>query len=378
MNNKLKLKQIKLSGYKSINKEGQIIPFKNDLTVFLGANGAGKSNLISFFTMLNYMTTEALQIYIGENGFANSLLYYGIKQTTRLNASLLFENNQGKTRYKFSLAHAAGDTLIFMEETLSWHKNENKKPFKIILEPGIKESGLKESMKKESAKTSKIIYSLLRNCQVFQFHDTSMKANIRNQGLIKSDRYLYRDAGNLAAFLYGMKHKKNGDKYYNRIIRYIRQIMPQFDDFQLEPTTINNSYISLDWNEKGSEYLFGAHQISDGSLRFMALATLLLQPPDTLPSVIILDEPELGLHPSAISIFAGMCKTASKHTQVILATQSTRLVDEFVPDNIVIVERDTQDNCSVFKKLDTKKLSEWLNRYSMSELWEKNIVGGRP
>ena len=134
----------------------------------------------------------------------------------------------------------------------------------------------------------------------------------------------------------------------------------------------------LNWLESDSEYLFGPHQISDGSLRFMALTTLLLQPPKSLPAVIILDEPELGLHPSAISLLAGMVKTVSQNCQIILATQSTRLIDEFEANNTVVVERNEKEKCSSFQKLNQEALGDWLDRYSMSELWEKNIIGGRP
>ena len=154
--------------------------------------------------------------------------------------------------------------------------------------------------------------------------------------------------------------------------------MPQFKDFVLKPSPRNKEYILLNWTENDSDYIFGPHQISDGSLRFMALATLLLQPPKTLPKVIILDEPELGLHPSAISILAGMITTASQHSQILLATQSTRLIDEFKASDIVIVERNEKEKCSTYQKLDESKLSEWLEQYCMSELWEKNVIGGRP
>jgi predicted ATPase len=154
--------------------------------------------------------------------------------------------------------------------------------------------------------------------------------------------------------------------------------MPQFNDFVLIPSVRNDNYIMLNWLENDSDYLFGPHQISDGSLRFMALATLLLQPPASLPSVVILDEPELGLHPTAISLFAGMVKTASQYSQIILATQSTRLIDEFDSNDLVVVERDKKENSSTFKKPDSNSLSEWMEKYSTSELWEKNIFGGRP
>lgn len=377
MDDRIKLRSINLKGFKSFNSLGQDIPI-GDLTVLLGANGAGKSNLVSFFSMLNYLTTGALQRFIGESGSADSLLHYGSKVTSRIEASLQFEGDKDIDTYKFCLAHAAGDTLIFIEETIEWIVKGEKKPFTITLDPGIKESGLFTYQANPKNKTGKVIYNLLKNCQVFQFHDTSSKARIRNKGYIGDNRFLYSDAGNLAAFLYSIKNQKGGEPYYNRIVRYISQVMPQFLDFELYPSPLNENNIMLNWREKNSDYLFGPHQISDGSLRFMALATLLLQPTKSIPSVIILDEPELGLHPSAISYLAGMAKTASHKCQVIIATQSPRLVDEFEPENIVVVERDLPANCSVFKSLNRDKLNEWIENYSLSELWEKNVIGGQP
>ena len=246
------------------------------------------------------------------------------------------------------------------------------------MDPGLKESGLYEYCRKNETKTGWVIFNLLKNCQVFQFHDTSNEARIRNSGYINDVEFLRSDGGNLAAFLYTIKNQKESEKYYNRIVRYIKMAMPQFNDFVLSPSAQNSNYIMLNWLENDSEYLFGPHQISDGSLRFMALTTLLMQPPKFLPSVIILDEPELGLHPSAISLLAGMVKTASQNCQIILATQSTRLIDEFEANDIIVVERNEKEKCSVFKKLNEEVLGNWLDRYSMSELWEKNIIGGRP
>lgn len=375
--NILKLQNINLKGFKSVNSEGQDIPF-GDITILLGANGSGKSNLISFFQMLNYMTTGALQKYIGQSGSADSLLYFGSKKTNRIIAEITFSDTKSKDIYLFSLAHAAGDTLIFTEETLCWQDQSKPIPFKISLDPGLKESGLFDRTKQTTAKVEKVIFKLLKNCQVFQFHDTSKEARIRNSGYINDTEFLRSDGGNLAAFLYSIKKQKDGENFYNRIVRYIQMAMPQFEDFVLTPSPQNKNYIILNWKEKDSDYLFGPHQISDGSLRFMALTTLLLQPPKTLPSVIILDEPELGLHPYAISLLAGMVKSVSKNCQILLATQSTRLIDEFDANDIVIVERNEKDKCSIFKKLEYEALIDWLERYSMSELWEKNILGGRP
>lgn len=377
----LKLNEISLVGYKSIGSE-QKIPINNDVTVLIGANGVGKSNIISFFQMLGFSITGALQRYVAEHGFASSFLHYGSKQTISLSANLTFSGEQSKDEYFFRLTHAAGDVLIFTEETLKIIQDKGRytNPFVITMDVGRKESQLMEQSLQGKPYKNKVqfVLSLLKGCQYFQFHDTSNRSEIKQHTNIANNRSLRSDAGNLSAFLYGIKMKKGGLPYYNRIIRYIQLVFPQFDDFVMMPTVQNENYINLDWREKGSDNIFGAHQLSDGTLRFMALATLLLQPEDTMPSIIVLDEPELGLHPSAIDILAGMIKTASANAQLVVATQSPRLIDEFEADKIVVVERDNVDKCSTFKKLDKSQLEDWLKVYTTSELWDKNIIGGRP
>jgi predicted ATPase len=373
-NNRLKISRIKLSGFKSVDTGGQIIQF-GDITILLGANGSGKSNLVSFFHMLNSMMGSALQTYIGKSGSAETLLYYGVKNTSGITAEIQFDNVESST-YQFTLTHAAGDTLILTDETIS-QEQEMGENQRLALASGTKESCLPAQSKDSKENTACAVFELLRNCRVFQFHDTSKEAKVRNSGYVHDNRFLHSDGGNLAAFLYFLRDTEH-NKYYTRIIRYIQRAMPQFDDFDLRVSPLNQDYIILNWYEHRSEHLFGPHQISDGSLRFMALATLLLQPPDLLPTMIILDEPELGLHPSAISILAGMVKIASRNCQVLLATQSPRLVDEFDPGNILVVERNRAKRRSEFITLDEKKLADWLDRYSMSELWEKNVIGGQP
>lgn len=215
--------------------------------------------------------------------------------------------------------------------------------------------------------------------RTYQFNDTSETARIKDRVYVDDARFLHHDAGNLAAFLKRLKGDTEFKKYYMRIVRHIQRVMPQFGDFDLEPIPGAKDYARLNWKDSsGSDYLFDPHQISDGSLRFMALATVLLQPPKLLPKLIILDEPELGLHPAAIAELGGMVKIAAQNTQVLLATQSTRLVDEFGIENLVIAERDETNHCSIFKKLDAEQLADWLARYSLSELWEKNVLGGQP
>ncbi|TAE40470.1 MAG: DUF2813 domain-containing protein [Runella slithyformis] len=377
----MKLKSLTIKGYKSINQEGAHLSF-GDITVLLGANGVGKSNVVSFFSMLNYAMTGALQTFVAERGFADSFLYFGSKNTRQIQASVAFLDNESTDCYDFTLTHAAGDILLFTEEKITYHKLSTKTPYVITLNPAVRESDLLQIGKRENSsindkKVASIVLSLLRKCRVFHFHDTTLNAKIRGQGYIEDNQYLNHDAGNLAAFLFRLKNNTETVRHYDRIVRYVQKAMPQFGDFELNPTETNNKYITLNWREKSNPaYLFGPHQISDGSLRFMALATLFLQPTDLIPSVIVLDEPELGLHPSAIAYLAGMMKTASQHSQIIVATQSQRLVDEFEVDNIVVVEK--HGNSTEFKRKTEADLGNWLEDYSLSELWEKNVLGGQP
>ena len=367
-----KLKSICLRGYKSFRDAE--VKF-GDITVLLGANGAGKSNLVAFFRMLNFLSTGALQDYIGRSGGSNSLLYYGRQTTAKMQAEVQFEGNDSTTRYIIMLADAAPDTLIFTEERVVFQQEDHPQPQDILLGAGHKESRL-NSEAQSSDKTCQVLSGMLSRCQSYQFHDTSLTANIRKSGYIEDAAYLRDNAGNLAAYLHTMQ--MTHPDCYRRIVDTIHLVFPSFSDFVLEPSPRNKKYILLNWRERGyADYLLGPHQLSDATLRFMALTALFLQPSDTMPSVIILDEPELGLHPYAISVFAGMVKSVAANTQVILATQSTRLVDEFEPDQIAVLELE-EESGTQFKRLNPEKLSEWLKEYSLSELWEKNIFGGRP
>jgi predicted ATPase len=153
--------------------------------------------------------------------------------------------------------------------------------------------------------------------------------------------------------------------------------MSQFNNFYLEPN--EGGYVMLKWmGISPNDYVLLPQQFSDGTIRFIALATLLLQPEVMMPKVIIVDEPELGLHPYAINQLAEMIKEAAKHTQIIVATQSPGLVDEFSASQITVIERDEENECTVVNRLNEEKLAEWLKHYSLSELWDKNVIGGRP
>lgn len=370
----MKLQHVNIKCFKSIDGKGQNISF-GDVTVLIGANGSGKSNIVSFFSMLNFMITGALKQYVDKYGVSR-LLFYGQKQTESISFELQFEDEVAKDSYTIKLSHGLPDRLFISGEKITFHsKKTHETPQEYFLKSNDGELGLI----KDDKKTSRVVYRLLSGVRTYQFHDTSETARIKDRCYVDDVKYLRHDAGNLAAFLRMLKGDDRYKKHYERIVRHIQRVMPQFGDFDLEPIPGSKDHVRLNWNDSsGNDYLMDPHQISDGSLRFMALATLLLQPSGLLPQFIVLDEPELGLHPAAIAELAGLVKIASKNTQILLATQSMRLIDEFPPEELVVVERDEENHCSIFKKLDTNQLADWLARYSLSELWEKNVLGGQP
>lgn len=365
-----KLQEVTIRGYKSIASDRPVTLELGDVSILLGANGAGKSNIISFFRMLSYMMSKSFGKYVEISGTSHALLHYGVKKTPVMSGVLKFADKNSIDIYDFSLANATPDRLIITEERITWHRKGEERPYEVSLEPNFRESALAES---EDA-VAKSIFQMLSSCKVYQFHDSSVEGPLRQACPVETANYLQSHGNNLPSFLLFLR--ENYKDAYNRIVDYVRDVVPQFQDFYLEPT---NGVISLRWmDNSATDYRFNAYQFSDGSIRFIALATLLLQPARIMPNVIILDEPELGLHPYAITQLAEMIKDASIHAQVIIATQSKDLVDHFDIDNISVVEMNKETQATSVTHLGDEEYHLWLQNYTVSELWDKNIIGGRP
>ncbi|HNW82649.1 MAG TPA: AAA family ATPase [bacterium] len=377
------LSSISVKNYKTIRNLDR---FRfNNINILLGSNGAGKSNFLSLFRLLNHLTTQNLQDFIGRRGGADAFLFYGTKNSESFSVNIEFETDKGVNSYNFRLSYAAKNSMIFSDEVISFSKKNlpSETAPKYSLGSGHSESKLllvKENGKIPitSAKTANIVYSTISKWRFFQFHDTSETSGMKKDHYINDCSYLRDDAGNIAPFLFMMKGKYPDN--YRKIIRMISKVLPFFKDFILEPLALDNTRTTLDWMETGSDNRFGAFQLSDGALRFIALTTLLCQPEELMPTAVIIDEPELGLHPAALNLFSEMVKSASKFTQIILSTQSSPLINYFEPENIIVVDRIKENGfyCSKFQRLDEEELSIWLENYSLGELWEKNILGGRP
>lgn len=352
---------ITIRGYKSIRS---LEDFElRQMNLLIGANGAGKSNFISLFRMLAELFEQRLQVFVQEQDGPDALLFGTRKRTEQLEAELYF----GRNGYRFALV-PAGKRLIFArEETYFsgdfagdvWHP----------LSSGHEEARLPAS--KDSF--APFVRTAVTAWRIYHFHDTSTSSPIRQAQAVRDNLRLKPDAGNLAAFLRLLRERY--PPHYQKIVEIVRRVAPFFGDFvyREEP----GEQIELEWREVDDpDTVRGPRQLSDGTLRFICLATLLLQPEDLRPVTILIDEPELGLHPFALSVLAALLRQASERCQLIVSTQSVELVNEFAPEDIVVVSR--RDGASALERLDAERLQEWLEDYALGDLWKMNVLGGRP
>jgi len=354
------LSHIKLRGFKSIRECDLIL---KDMNVLIGPNGAGKSNFIGFFKLIQQMLDGKLQLYVSKNGGPDALLHFGRKKTERMSAELYFGNNG----YKFVLEPTQDNRMMFASESFWWNKKGDW-----LINTGHFETAV-ESQKEH---TGIYLYTVpaMKSWRVYHFHDTSETALVKRPHGINDNVYLRHDAQNLAAFLYLLR--ENFSAHYDRIVKTISLIAPFFGGFYLRPQPDNKEQIELEWFEKGEDVPFKAHHLSDGTLRFICLTTVLMQPEQYMPETILIDEPELGLHPYAIKMLASLLRSASKSRQIIISTQSVELLNEFEPEDVIIADR--AEGWAHLQRLDAEALSSWLGEYSLGELWQKNLLGGRP
>ncbi len=373
---------VEIDNFKSIQRQHIEL---NKVNILIGPNGAGKSNLISLFQFLKHLADQNLEEYIFKLGGINNLLYNGFEESDRIKLTLIFEEKPYSHiihLYTFNIL-SDGETYAFLVEGASYSEyQDTSKTSGFSFHPhGKKESVLKEKAfhaeHKQERKIAREVYELLKGIKVFHFHDTSDNAQSKIPQNIEDVHAFKAEAENLAPFLLHLR--EHHFETYFRIVETIRLVYPQFHDFALEESPFAKGKVTLRWQEKGTEKIYTAKQISDGTLRFISLSTLLLQSPDSsyVPSIIILDEPELGLHPFAISILAELIQKAALHRQVILATQSVELVNYFTPKDLLVADR-SSNGATNFKRMKDEDFKVWLEDYSLGQLWEGNFFGGRP
>ncbi len=353
---------IEIKGYKSFK---HLTISLRKINILIGSNGSGKSNFLSFFEFLNALYETKLGQYVALRGGTEKFLFEGSKNTQTISARV----NLGRNRYSFNIQEGDGN-FIFLKESLGYCSPKGY----INNDYDISDNGKEANIASyDGLQRGAYIRKYLASIKKYHFHDTGLTSPFTKTCNIHNDRYfLYRNGENLAAFLYYIR--EDNPISYKKIRKVIQSVAPYFHDFYFQPD--QNGNIRLQWNDRYSENVYGPNDLSDGTVRFIALATLFLQP--HLPSVIIIDEPELGLHPFAIQKLSGLIhSTASKGTQVIVATQSAQLISHFMPEDIITVNQ--IDGASIMNRLNSKELHIWLDDYSLGELWKQNILkGGQP
>jgi predicted ATPase len=359
------LDKLTIHGFKSIRGLNNFE--LTNLNVLIGGNGAGKTNFIDFFRLMRAIIDDNLDEFIRNGGGISDFLFNGRKVTSQLYFEMFF----GNLGYRFRITPSVKEQCSIGGEaclneggtTKWWQLGDSSDATSLLVKEAKGDSG--------NAKYSNSVYEAIMSWQIYHFHDTSSTAGMRNYEIIQDNKTLRADGSNIAPYLMELRAKNT--KIYNEIIDSIRLVIPFFRDFDLEPDVFGaKKKVNLTWQQKGSDYPMQPYHFSDGSIRFICLATALLQPDP--PSTIIVDEPELGLHPSAISILAELIQSASKRTQLIVATQSPVLVDNFAVEHIIVVNR--KDGASNFERLQEKDFRVWLEDYSVGELWTKNVISG--
>ncbi|WP_419837616.1 AAA family ATPase [Candidatus Poriferisodalis sp.] len=371
-----RLESVSIRGFRSL-ADVQLTGL-GDVTVLIGANGSGKSNVMRFFEMLSWMVrSQKLEQFVALQGGADDQLFMGNKVTPRMEANIRLATPDGVNEYSFALAYGAPDRFVFTEERLRFSRDgiEGHAPWQSAgsghTEARI-HSAAQGRLSGVNATTARVIRWLLQDCGTFQFHDTSASASMKQRWDVTDNRGLRSDGGNLAAVLLRLQ-----DEFPDRfewVQRNVRRVLASFDSFVLEE---EHGRVLLRWRGTASDKTFGAHLTSDGSLRFFALVTLLNLPPEMLPSVALIDEPELGLHPAAVTLVGSMIESLASECQVIVATQSPLLVNCFGLEEIVVME--LEDSRTVVRREGRGEYERWLKEdYTTGELWQMNLLGGRP
>ncbi len=377
-----RVERIAVRGFKSVREtEIKIAP----INIIIGANGSGKSNFIGAFQFLQALKSGLLQNTVRKYGGAENFLHFGSKRTPEMSFGIWFEQDDNPllNGYEITLAADAQDSLyVSNESALVWDKAAHPKgpcasrlptngPEAAIAYPErVPDYGSARPCADKSI--AKRVARGLDSFRIHHFRDAGFHSPMKKTTEVRLDRHLHADGSNLAAFLYRLREEY--PREYNTIKHIIWLTAPFVRDFHLEPRGADGKFIMLEWLHANSERVWDASSLSDGTLRFIALAALLYQPKELIPPTILLDEPELSLHHDAIYLLANMIQRASAYSRVILTTQSQRLVDEFTLDDLVVADR--VDGATQLSRPNSDELAVWLTDYRLGQLWEMNGLGG--
>lgn len=361
------LESLHVEGFRSLRDvRCQELP---EYGVIIGANGAGKSNLLLAIRLLSYLASRSLQLFVLNHGGASALLHRGAKRTPRMTLELGLRDEAGPMGYRAVLRAVADDALVIEEDAIRAGGEEW-----IAVTRDARESELPVRAR-AGGKAPQRVLSALQRCKGLHVHDTSPNSALRSLALQSDDRYLRFDGSNLAAYLLALRDDPR-DTYraaWSRIVGHVQEIAPFIKD--LDPSLVGGGRVRLDWvDDLDDRYSVG--QLSDGTLRAIALVTMFAQPVEALQRLVVVDEPELGLHPSALALVCDLARSVSGRCQVLLATQSPAVLPSKATEEVLVIER--ADGETRVHRPDAASLRDWLDNYTIPELWDMNLLGARP
>jgi predicted ATPase len=342
------------------------------LNVLVGPNASGKSNLIRSLSLIQALPKRGLSQAIADGGGSRSW----INRRTGGVASIHIEGSE-EPRFDYTLSfQEAGQSWAIDRETYANVFERRQEQVSLgtrgntVMQTSIASNvSVLSEIRHPSEPALAKLADAFNNIRLYREFVTGPRAQARSgtSSSLLAD-HLDEDGANLALRL-GEMDLQIGLHTVNRAISRL------FELFSEVKVSTRGGITQLYVREKGIENTFAATSLSDGTLRLLCLLTVLLDP--TPPPLICIEEPETGLHPDAIRDVAGLLVEASSRTQVVVTTHSPALIDALSdqPEAVAVCERDF-DGFTQIRRLQGSKLTEWLERYTLGELWQKGEIGG--
>jgi predicted ATPase len=367
-----------------------------DLTVVIGPNGAGKTSLLEVFQLLERGCQQELGSFLASQGGVQAVLSHpriaGRPPCLQIGVELDVQSDQSDAPmdYRFELA---GQQVGYMinSERLEWQFDpQAKKPFQYIdahrdrlyyadptkavkmAQPDWDYNRLELALAQvpKMYREPETLRSMFASTRHYSFLDVSPRAVVRSSQSLTPDTRPGPNGENLYSALYNMRASHRD--IYERIGALLEQ---GFADFKrLEFPVVGAGQVTLAWYERGSREPLYPNQLSEGTLRFLWLITILLATPE--PALLLLDEPEVSMHPELLKLLAALLQDASVRSQIVVATHSPDLIRWLQPEEVLIADK--EDGVTRFTWADELDLDEWLEEYTLRDLWLMGNLGGRP
>lgn len=391
------IEKLEIRGYKSLKDlDLELGP----LTVLIGPNGGGKSNILDFLSFLSEAVNEKMQKAVLDRGGFQALAFAGGAEQIswdlqfKLGPLGVFGLDEGPIHYKggvkgirhmfaleseeltrtkggMPLVTVKKGKAIFRRMTHQAVKGGDSSPEMQLMDSELAIAQVRDP---QAYPTVDRLRHYIASWMIYGGFNTGLNAPIRQAQLASPERRLLPDGSNLTTVLYNLWNSHEYRSKRDEISETLKTAYPHFEDLTFPAES--QGKIILHWNDRHfKKRSFSATFLSDGTLRLLCLVTILLSPDP--PPLICIDEPELGLHPSLLRLIADLLKDAAVRTQLVVATHSPQLVSDMAVDQVAIVE--SEKGATTINRLsDRPGLDQWLKDFSLGELWTMGELGGRP